>query len=273
MGKKMSFTRKIRAMVTSPYRLFQAICFWMGFSVLLVGILGGIYFSSVYLSLPHLSSKSFDQLKNIASEQTEKKRDSKRKLHWIGIDAISRDFLYAIVMSEDVSFFSHGGVNYEAIAYSLAENIKRKKYAFGGSTISQQVVKNLFLSSRKTIDRKFREIWLTFRLEDQFSKNEILEIYFNVAELGPDIYGVREAAQHYFKKHPSEINAAEGAFIGLMLPSPRRFHYSVFENENLTKTKLKKIKRVLRDMLHHEYISLEQYREYLYYDFYYAKNF
>jgi monofunctional biosynthetic peptidoglycan transglycosylase len=151
-------------------------------------------------------------------------------------------------------------------------NWKKKKYEHGASTISQQVVKNLFLSNEKSINRKIREILITYKLEGQFSKNQILEIYLNIAELGPDIFGIQEAARYYFKKHPMKVNAAEGAFIALMLPSPRKFHFTIFENQNLSEKNQKKLRRVIGDLHSSDYISAQQYREYLNYN-YFRKRF
>src|SRR5690606_7712117 len=98
--------------------------------------------------------------------------------------------------------------------------------------------------------------------------NQIIEIYLNLAEFGPDIFGVRAASHHFFGKSPGKINAAEGAFMALMLPSPRKNHYAIFQNHNLTRAKRKRIRRVLRDMMYSEFISPEQYRRYLRYDYF-----
>ncbi len=211
----------------------------------------------------------FDQLKALAEKRVDKRReDSSRKLRWVDIDSVNRNFLYSVVMSEDSTFFEHAGINYDAIVNSAIMNLKKKKYEYGASTISQQVVKNLFLSDEKSVIRKAKEILITNALEKRFQKNQILEIYFNIAELGPDLYGIGEASRHYFEKSPTDINAAEGAFIALMLPSPRKMHFTIFENHNLSGKNRKKLRRVLGDLHANDYISTQQYREYLNYDYF-----
>lgn len=191
-----------------------------------------------------------------------------RPLRWVSIDHMNRELIYAIVMSEDSTFFEHEGVNFDAMIGAALNNLRKKKYESGASTISQQVTKNIFLTQDKSLVRKLKEVIVTRRVETRFTKNEILELYLNLAEFGPDVYGIQAAASHYFKKKPSEINAAEGAFLALMLPSPRKFHYSVFENQNITLSKKKKLRRILGDMLSQELISPKQYREYVRYDYF-----
>ena len=119
---------------------------------------------------------------------------------WVPMKTINKDLVYAIVMGEDAHFFSHNGINYDALVNSFAENIKRKEFAFGGSTISQQVAKNLFLDHTKTMTRKLKELFITRSMEHYFSKNRILELYLDMAEFGPDIFGVNAASHYYFKK-------------------------------------------------------------------------
>ena len=119
-------------------------------------------------------------------------------------------------MSEDSSFFQHDGINYDAILRSLLVNLKAKSFKAGGSTISQQVVKNIFLTQEKTIIRKFKGILYNKRIGEKFyKKNQILELYLNIIEAGPDIYGVNAASHIYFSKRPSELNGAEGAFVAI----------------------------------------------------------
>ncbi len=204
-------------------------------------------------------------LKRLAARYEDTKR---RRPSWVPLADVRRDCLYAIVMSEDSTFFEHDGVNFDSMAAAALMNLRKGAYEAGASTISQQVVKNLFLTSERTLTRKLRELILTMDLESRFTKNQILEVYLNLVEIGPDLYGVGEAARHYFGKEPSEINAAEGAFIALMLPSPRKYHYSIFENRNLSLRHRRKLRRVLGDMHATELISPEMYREYVSYDYF-----
>ena len=260
--------KTLRQMILSPYRAFKVLCFSIGFAVLTVSVALIFYGYAFYRSTADLGRYTFANLQSLAQKRTAN-HQLDRKWHgkWFPISAVSRDFIYSVVMSEDATFFEHDGINFNAIVSSMAENLRERKAAYGGSTISQQVVKNLFLDNEKSVSRKLREIIITRGLEKYFSKNQILELYLNIAELGPDIYGVGVASEHYFKKLPSEINAAEGAFVASLLPSPKRYYYSVVENRNLTFARRKRINRVLRDMMVQEYISQSQYRSYSHFDF------
>ncbi len=265
----LKYLKSTRRILTTPWRIFVLFCFTLGFIALAITATVGLSARAFMHALPQVDNLKFADLQTIAMRRIGEKAVDKTYRHrWVSLRDVSRDYLYAIVLSEDSTFFEHGGFNFDAITDSLAENIKERKPAFGGSTISQQVTKNLFLDSEKSLLRKVKEFFITRSLERRFSKNEILEIYFNLADFGPDLYGVGTAASHFFHKSPMEINAAEGAFIALMLPSPKRHYYAVFENRNLTKQKRKKIERVLRDMLYEEYISELDYRRYVSYDYF-----
>ena len=236
-----------------------------GFVVILMALGFLTYVIIFFSSLPSMDKMDFAQLKKVAVERTGKRFESKRNARnyqWEEMRNISRDLIYSVVHSEDGEFFEHQGVNYTAMIDSLAKNIRKREYASGASTITQQVAKNLFLRQEKSLVRKLKEIVVAKRLEKKFKKNQILEVYLNIVEFGPDIFGVGQAAKHFFNKAPNKINAVEGAFMGLMLPSPRRHYYSIFQNKYLSKNNRKKIFRVLQDLLNLELISPKQYRQY-----------
>lgn len=250
--------------VLSPYRFFKAVCFTVGLiTILILGGSGtGIYF--FFDSLPKIADQSKDDLKKIAQKHIKASRESKRKKHrWIDLQYMSRDLIYAIVISEDAEFFEHDGINYEALVSAFAKNYKKKKFVSGASTITQQVSKNLFLDQEKSISRKLKEYFVSRDLDTYMSKNDILEIYLNIAEFGPDIFGIREAGKYYFNKHPSKLDAGEAAFLALMLPSPRKNHYSIFVKKNYSKVKRRKVRTVLRGMLYKEYISAKEYKKFV----------
>jgi len=258
----------VRAVVL-PWRLIKVFCFCLGVLVLALSGATFIYVNGFFRSLPDIEQMSMKDLQAIGHHRVEERLTNKRAYyHWVELGEISRGCLYSIVTSEDATFFEHDGFNYDAIMDSLAENIRERKPAFGASTISQQVVKNLFLGNEKTLVRKFREFLITRALERHFTKNQILETYLNIAEFGPDIYGVDAAARHFFGRTPAEINAAQGAFLGLMLPSPRRNYFSIWQNRNLTKVKRRRLERVLRDMLYEEYITEAQYHQFVRFHFF-----
>ncbi|OFZ78961.1 MAG: hypothetical protein A2583_05965 [Bdellovibrionales bacterium RIFOXYD1_FULL_53_11] len=272
-GGSPSIPAKILALVLSPYRFGKAVCTITGLAVILTCTGAGLYAANFFRSLPDFHKITFDAAKERAIRSVHKKRDDKsRKTLWCPISDISRDCIYALVTSEDANYFEHRGVDIDSMLDSLAVNIRKRKLEYGASTISQQVVKNLFLTNEKSFIRKIKELIITERMERAYSKNQILELYLNIAETGRDLYGIREAAQFYFRKKPAALNAAEGAFIAIMLPSPRKHQYTVFENENIAPAKRKRINRILRDMYTNEFISDRQYRQYAHYDYFGAKN-
>jgi hypothetical protein len=133
----------------------------------------------------------------------------------------------SVLTTEDPSFFSHHGFINEAFKQSIVKNIKTKKFSRGASTISMQLVKNVFLTREKTLSRKLEEILLVYILENNriVSKERMLEVYFNIIEWGPNIYGIGEASRFYFQKDPSELTFNECLFLARIIPSPRKFMY------------------------------------------------
>ncbi|MGZ9677349.1 transglycosylase domain-containing protein [Flavobacterium sp. GNP001] len=132
-----------------------------------------------------------------------------------------------VLTTEDPSFFSHRGFINEAFKQSIVKNIRTKKFARGASTISMQLVKNAFLSREKTLSRKLEEILLVYILENNriVSKERMLEVYFNIIEWGPNVYGIGEASQFYFQKTPSELSLNECLYLARIIPSPKKFMY------------------------------------------------
>jgi len=139
------------------------------------------------------------------------------------LSQISSNFKNALLTSEDPSFFSHHGFVEESIRKSFVTNFKEKKFARGGSTISMQLVKNVFLSRNKTLARKAEEILIVWLIENNrlISKARMLEVYFNIIEMGKNIYGIGEASRQYFGKSPSELNIGEGIFLANIVPRPK----------------------------------------------------
>jgi monofunctional biosynthetic peptidoglycan transglycosylase len=142
--------------------------------------------------------------------------------HWVPLAEVSEQLVQAVIVAEDASFYLHDGFDFHEIRESISRNLERGSFVRGASTITQQLAKNLFLSTEKSIHRKIKEALLTRRLERTLSKDRILELYLNVIEWGDGIYGVQAAAGHYFGKTAAQLDAAEGAFLAAMIPSPRR---------------------------------------------------
>ncbi len=143
---------------------------------------------------------------------------------WTPISEISPFLVHAVLAHEDASFFEHAGFAPWAIREALIRDLTAGRYVAGGSTITMQLVKNVFLHREKTLARKIQEVLLTWWLETRMDKEHILELYLNVIEYGPDVYGIRHAAEHYFGRSPADLSPAESAYLALILPNPPRFH-------------------------------------------------
>ena len=148
------------------------------------------------------------------------------------LDQISPYLQKSVLTSEDPSFFSHRGFINQAFKQSILKNIRTKKFSRGASTISMQLVKNVFLSREKTISRKMEEILLVYLLENNriASKARMLEVYFNIIEWGPNVYGIGEASHFYFQKKPSELTLKECLFLASIIPKPKKFMWQ-FDNQ------------------------------------------
>lgn len=149
----------------------------------------------------------------------------KRKITniWVPLSAVSPYVMKAVIIAEDDKFWSHEGFDFEAMQKALEKDIKKKKFKAGGSTISQQLAKNLYLSPSKNPIRKIKEAILTWRLERNLSKRRIMELYLNVAEWGDGIYGIEAAARKHFGKSASGLTAREAATLAAVIPNPRRY--------------------------------------------------
>jgi monofunctional biosynthetic peptidoglycan transglycosylase len=142
---------------------------------------------------------------------------------WTPIEEISPHLQRAVIASEDPKFLSHNGFDFEAIAKAINAN-KRRKVKMGASTISQQTAKNVFLYPSRTYLRKGLEVYFTVLIETFWGKKRILEVYLNVIELGPGIYGAEAAAAHYYKKPSVKLNPAEAHLFAAILPNPRKWN-------------------------------------------------
>lgn len=142
---------------------------------------------------------------------------------WVPLARISPYVLKAVIIAEDDKFWAHEGFDFEAIQKALEKDLKRRKFQAGGSTISQQLVKNLYLTPTRNPIRKLKEAVLTWRLERNLSKRRIIEIYLNVAEWGDGIFGIEAASRHYFGKNAADLTAREAALLAVVLPSPLRY--------------------------------------------------
>ena len=177
---------------------------------------------------------------------------------YVPLSRISPHMRNAVVATEDTTFFQHKGIDFFELQKSFEKNLKEGKFARGGSTITQQLAKNLYLNSEKSILRKVREALITVQLEERLTKNEILEKYLNVVEFGENIYGVKQAAQVYFGKSPSELTAIDSAFLAFLLPNPKKYSVS-FRKKQLTPFARNEIKKILGKLHSFKKLSAEDY--------------
>jgi len=150
-------------------------------------------------------------------------RDMTIRQHWVPLRKVSPSLVKAVLISEDNKFWHHEGFDFEAIGGAVEKNIEAGEFKFGASTISQQLAKNLFLSPSKNPLRKLKEAILTWRLENTLSKRRILELYVNIAEWGDGIFGIDEAAKHYYGVSAAQLTASQAAHLAAVLPNPIRF--------------------------------------------------
>jgi monofunctional biosynthetic peptidoglycan transglycosylase len=143
---------------------------------------------------------------------------------WVSLARISPYAVKAVIIAEDDKFWAHEGFDFEAIQKAVEKDLKKRQFKAGGSTISQQLVKNLYLTPSKNPIRKLKEAVLTWRLERNLSKRRIIELYLNVAEWGDGLFGIEAAARHYFGKSAADLTAREAAQLAVVLPSPLRYH-------------------------------------------------
>ncbi len=153
-------------------------------------------------------------------------QSKKKKIiqQWVSLSQIPPYVIKAVIIAEDDKFWSHEGFDYEAMQKAIEKDIKKRKFALGGSTISQQLAKNLYLTPSKNPVRKIKEAILTWRLERNLSKRRIIELYLNLVEWGDGLFGIEAAARHHFGKAVSELTAQEAARLAAALPDPIRYN-------------------------------------------------
>lgn len=153
----------------------------------------------------------------------EKNPEAELKHRWVDYKKISPHLKRAVIAAEDAKFVDHEGFDWEGIQKAYEKNLKKGRIVAGGSTISQQLAKNLFLSTKRTPWRKLEEVMITLMLEKMMTKRRILEIYLNVIEWGNGVFGAEAAAKHYFKTSASRLTAGQSAKLAAMVPNPRLY--------------------------------------------------
>ncbi|MFB1485191.1 transglycosylase domain-containing protein [Corallococcus sp. RDP092CA] len=157
-----------------------------------------------------------------ASEAREAGRKPRRRQQWVPLSAVSKPAVDAVLLSEDASFYLHDGVDTVELARAVGQAVEQGRLGRGASTLTQQLAKNLWLSTDRSLVRKLKELVLAHRLEEALTKQRILTLYLNVVEWGNGVYGIEAGAREHFGVSASQLSVAQGAVLAAMLPSPRK---------------------------------------------------
>lgn len=248
---KLSFNLNFEYAVNQPDSLiFNAKLQGKGFSVVNYGRTNFTYINSPFVYTAYENGRPIREI--IVGEENP---DFK------SLSQIPDYLKHAIMTSEDGQFYYHNGFVPDAIRHSIITNIKEKRFARGGSTISMQLVKNVFLNRSKNITRKLEEMLITWLIESRnmVSKDRMLEVYLNIIETGPGIYGVNEAAHFYFRKDVSKLTLAESVYIASIVPKPKLFKYSFDKQGNLREYLTSYYTLVSSKMLNRGWLTQEEF--------------
>ena len=160
---------------------------------------------------------------------------------------------------EDPGFWAHNGFHVEAMENSLKENIRTGRFVRGASTLSMQLAKNLWLQREKTASRKIQEAFLTMYLEQELTKERILELYVNVVEYGPNVYGIKAGAHHYFRAHPVNLTLGQSLFLASILSRPTAYHF--LSDGTLVPGRASRLRGMMKAMHANGRISEDEYQE------------
>jgi len=206
--------------------MFKTLGRWLWKSLVLLLLIVVLYqlwvFLHVWWWVDHNPSNSAFMDERLGVMQ-EKNPDAELRHKWVPYSRISNNLKRALIAAEDAKFVDHEGFDWEGIQKAYEKNLKKGKIVAGGSTISQQLAKNLFLSGRRTPWRKAEEAVITVMLEQMMSKRRILEIYMNVVEWGNGVFGAEAAARYYFKTGAANLSTFQAAKLAAMVPNPRYY--------------------------------------------------
>ena len=208
--------------------------------ILAIGIILGIYGYTIY-SKAIKEEPLEDKIEKIKSDK-----------NYVKIEDLPNDYLNAVVSAEDRRFYNHGAIDFRAIARAIYVNVSNFDLREGGSTITQQLAKNIYFIELDPIPRKLAEIFMAFEIEKNYSKDEILELYVNTSYFGDGYYGIKEACNGYLDKEPSEMNLDESSMMAGIPNAPSV--YAPTKNSDLTRSRQR---HVLETMVENEYISEE----------------
>ncbi len=197
--------------------------FWLFAAPALLILLLQIYFLLHVCWLRFFNPGSTSFMREQLSQLQEKNPKAEIKYTWVNYDKISNNLKRAVLTAEDDGFVDHEGVDWDAIQRAYEKNQRKGKLVSGGSTITQQLAKNLFLSGQRSYLRKGQELVIAYMLESCLDKQRILEIYLNVVEWGVGVFGAEEAARHYYRSSAAKLGPAQAARLAVMLPKPRYY--------------------------------------------------
>lgn len=193
-------------------------------------------------------------LMRLGNDQARSEQRRERRLPAaVPLARISPFLVQAVLIAEDDKFFAHEGFDWDSLRRALDANIRRKRILRGGSTITQQLAKNLFLSNEQTLWRKLREAAIAVKLERTLSKKRILELYLNLADWGRGAYGAEAAARRYFQVPAAALSLAQAIRLASVLPNPHRFKVAADDNERMNR----KRRLIAQRMLQRHWISQE----------------
>jgi monofunctional biosynthetic peptidoglycan transglycosylase len=194
---------------------------WLILGPLLAVLLLQLYFFLAVCWFAYFNPSSTSMMRQQLDLLRETNPKARLEQQWVPYGRISDKLKRAVVASEDANFTEHDGVDWEALEKAYARNNRKHKVVGGGSTITQQLAKNLFLSGSRNYLRKGQELVIAYMLETVMSKERILEVYLNVVEFGRGVFGAEAAARHYFHTSAASLNPAQAARLAVMLPNPR----------------------------------------------------
>ena len=196
---------------------------WLILGPLLIVFLVQLYFFLMVCWYSQFNPRMTNMMSDQLAALREKNPKAELVQQWVPYNRISDNLKRAVIASEDANFADHDGVDWEALQKAYERNNKKHKVVGGGSTITQQLAKNLFLSGSRNYVRKGQELIIAFMLETVMSKERILELYLNVVEYGRGIFGAEAAARHYFHVSAASLGSAQAAKLAVMLPNPRYY--------------------------------------------------
>ena len=204
---------------------------------------------STFFGYQYLGSVEYEALDSCIKASVSGKTICNKSINYVSLSDVSPYFLEAVVISEDDKFYSHNGFDWKEFKNSLLINLRSFSFVRGGSTITQQLVKNLYLTQSKSIIRKIKEAYIAHQIEKDYSKNLILEKYVNTIQFGKNLWGIERASEHYFGMHPKDLGVLESLYLAVLLPSPVKYSNSYVKSEltdyqrNRIETLLARLKR------------------------------